>query len=690
MQRKSIKTCLEKQFNSIIKKARKKAELDFENLLKTTMLLDDFETFKFFYKENFKLENKIQKQSPTYYAERHPHLSFNLYWNKTYLLGIKQDEKLFDGIYSINLKHKVQIAINKYNNLIPKLTYNGFLEGQKCKYFSQYEHRKHIDQEDYDNIRRWQIDNLISLVESNVSIAIERIQKCTLNHKEISSFYTNELNIINNILNLPFKFKNTLIKYISQLSFINYNEVKNFDEGQIIKSINLILNKRFNESVYDIEYFRSKKSKKECFLPDEDILIHLIFKIKYLLQNQLKKGISQDKYITINYKHELLNAINEAKNEANEIITKHKIDNNSNSKEKSINYLKDNLFETYRHQYMSFKNKEYFVYSPDNEFDNLLTYFSINIFFDNKLDYWVKEIKTIVKIYNVLVNSYKLLKEIDKDSDGFDPNITNNHNKLNTRFLIEKLIINKKNYKLMEEAEVDLINYLILPSIPEEFYYLNLKDTYDNVFYETFKMFQEIIDKVDPSKQNIFLQELLKELKLEKIDDKLEKSLESTNSIYIDSLIDFLQVQLDHIRDSTNYNSPLTLINTKKSIKKGGKSFTYIHYKNRISQILDLMIFLKKEEFITEQTEIKHFRRIFSGEEVEVKIVWRGKISALSYFIKYLHNHSKKVEYLKQEHWEVTIDCFVMEDNEPLDRNKLRRAKKPANHELIEKAVNLI
>ncbi|WP_148256147.1 hypothetical protein [Lacinutrix sp. 5H-3-7-4] len=128
-----------------------------------------------------------------------------------------------------------------------------------------------------------------------------------------------------------------------------------------------------------------------------------------------------------------------------------------------------------------------------------------------------------------------------------------------------------------------------------------------------------------------------------------------------------------------------------KSISKSKyNSFTYINNLTGQTQLTDLMNALKRKNFIENSTDLKDFRKIFSGEEIEKPIVWTGKISELSYFIKQLHNELKLVVDLKQQQWAVTINCFIQENGEQYNRTKLRTQKVPTTSKSIDSALNTL
>ncbi|WNW01862.1 hypothetical protein RRF68_00180 [Tenacibaculum sp. HL-MS23] len=128
----------------------------------------------------------------------------------------------------------------------------------------------------------------------------------------------------------------------------------------------------------------------------------------------------------------------------------------------------------------------------------------------------------------------------------------------------------------------------------------------------------------------------------------------------------------------------------KTKTKSKHQSFTYINNLTGQTQLTDLMNTLKRKNLIDNSTDLKDFRKAFSGEEIEKPIVWTGNISELSYFIKQLHNELKLVENLKQQQWAVTINCFVQENGEQYNRTKLRTQKVPTTSKYIDMALKTL
>ncbi|WP_339662316.1 hypothetical protein [Croceibacter atlanticus] len=128
----------------------------------------------------------------------------------------------------------------------------------------------------------------------------------------------------------------------------------------------------------------------------------------------------------------------------------------------------------------------------------------------------------------------------------------------------------------------------------------------------------------------------------------------------------------------------------KAKAKSKHQSFTYINNLTGQTQLTDLMNALKRKKLIENSTDLKDFRKAFSGEAIDKPITWTGNISELSYFIKQLHNELKLVENLKQQQWAVTTNCFIQVNGKPFERSKFRGQKVPSTSKNIDSTLNTL
>lgn len=117
-------------------------------------------------------------------------------------------------------------------------------------------------------------------------------------------------------------------------------------------------------------------------------------------------------------------------------------------------------------------------------------------------------------------------------------------------------------------------------------------------------------------------------------------------------------------------------------------SFNYYEYSRYQGNLSDLFDNLKKNNFISIETTLPHFNKIFSGKEVKNLVRWTGNISELNYFIKCILPYMKP---LKNNHWEVACKCFVDKEGLPFERKRLKDQKKPmSTYHLLDNAIKLL
>ena len=119
------------------------------------------------------------------------------------------------------------------------------------------------------------------------------------------------------------------------------------------------------------------------------------------------------------------------------------------------------------------------------------------------------------------------------------------------------------------------------------------------------------------------------------------------------------------------------------------KSFKYKYLNNEQERITDLCSSLIKNGFIDKGTHASTFKKVFTETIITDPIIWTGRISELSYFIKLLTDTYKLVEFPHQQNWNIAVRCFVMKDRPPLDPKGLKGQKVPKrSHHKIESCVS--
>jgi hypothetical protein len=133
--------------------------------------------------------------------------------------------------------------------------------------------------------------------------------------------------------------------------------------------------------------------------------------------------------------------------------------------------------------------------------------------------------------------------------------------------------------------------------------------------------------------------------------------------------------------------SKSTSIPEPKKEKVIPTAYIYKKYNYNLTAITTLLDSLKKHKFVSANTDLKDFRKIFNNTLPNIPIQWLNGIESLAYFVKLLHLHDKLIEEMPKDIWRVTGKLFVDENKNPFEWKKLRTQKQPAKAALLKKAV---
>lgn len=115
-------------------------------------------------------------------------------------------------------------------------------------------------------------------------------------------------------------------------------------------------------------------------------------------------------------------------------------------------------------------------------------------------------------------------------------------------------------------------------------------------------------------------------------------------------------------------------------------SYQLKSYSSKLNCITNLLDSMNDLGLITDDTDIKDFRKIFNNTLPSIPITWSGTITELYYFVKCLHD-LELITDLKKDKWKITSQLFVDSKGDHFVWTKFRGLKTPASHKNIETAV---
>lgn len=158
---------------------------------------------------------------------------------------------------------------------------------------------------------------------------------------------------------------------------------------------------------------------------------------------------------------------------------------------------------------------------------------------------------------------------------------------------------------------------------------------------------------------------------------------------HAESLIKYRKYLSEYINE---YESKLNSTNKGRSKEvKSSKviplAYTYKNMPTNGSAVAGLFNSLKNSGFLTDKTDIKDFKNIFSNNKPERPIFWYGTLEELAYFVRLLHNDFSLIVRMPKDIWKVTAQLFLDEFEKPYIWTKFRGQKIPARAVQLENAV---
>lgn len=123
-------------------------------------------------------------------------------------------------------------------------------------------------------------------------------------------------------------------------------------------------------------------------------------------------------------------------------------------------------------------------------------------------------------------------------------------------------------------------------------------------------------------------------------------------------------------------------------------SFSYKFYTAHINKITELLKFLKEKpndrdiKFISSDTNLVEFRKIFYNQVPVEPIIWTGAQSELRFFIHQILGIKGLFEPMRNQHWKIAKKIFVPAKGKTF--TNLRGLKEPATAKYLKTAANLL
>ncbi|WP_372745286.1 hypothetical protein [Lutibacter sp.] len=701
MLNKSIEGTFKEYVEALYIEAIQTAEKDYELIVEESKNLVNYEKLVLYDKENERVKKLIENDLHPYYIMycNSKDILLEQFSSRYYLLKNNQPNEFVQSVYLGKYSSLLNDKIDKFLKKIPKFSYSQFIKGEECVYFKTFDNYYNIERDDYTKILDWQLTNLIRITSYEVLLIVKKYQEYCKTIKNPLEFINQQYNIIEEELVESIKTKEQLYSVLYKLFVFNGFDIDSYNIDLLLKNYDVLHSdriefKRVSPNSISL-ILHSLSNKSQSLISDEFTIYYTLIGLSNWFKDIINGAEIQELYKYPNYEIILKETLEEAQKEVDlevdklyEYITKPNLDKNT------IREYLVNKFQIQICNFNNVKSKDYFYLLAEDDKSALLSKFKINSVFNNELKKQRNKIKEVYKIENVCWEIYGAYTVYFDTKNMCSNEVKASH--IAIMSLINKMILEKDTFNDIQNTIYDFQKNISSYSLPLDVHFFNHRNKFVKIYEKCISRLEKVLNDAEPTNKVLYIQSKLKELKQKELKFKIQSLKYIQNSteredIYPNLFKEFLSIEAEFIASTSGISTLQLLPNIQKPnlIENTNRyqSFKYLSFAKNPDAITNLRDSLIKNNFIDKNTKLTDFKKIFAGGEINNKIIWKGNISELSFFIKNLIMDKNSIQDLKLKHWKVTINCFLMDDEREITIANLRGAKLPARLNLIENAL---
>ncbi len=604
METKHINELLEQKVTSIFNSAREAAIREFVEVIGIKLSeLDLFHQLQLLMEEYKRLDEQEQASEHPFYIHNHANLQYllNQFSSRTFLLNVAESEVLFDCVKLGRLKLEVYVKFELTTRVIPKYSYEDFLNGVPNPILFELGITKFFNELELHKIRKWQEETLIEIVDRETSLVIKGLQtKCSSINKPVE-FLKGELAKINLLKEAPKKDIAVLSEWIFNLYSFKGMKNNNLDTTILLYSYDNFINKRCDHKYLTPSNFENikgkKRPKKDVIFTTEITIFYIIEKLRIWLELVIGKKSWNETYLIFNWKERLEQKLVEVKKrietDTKEIELK-LVDTPENMKEQ----VRFKYFNFYRSSFNNFNNKRYFEFYSGVSSDYYLRKYTNYGYFEDNSANEVKQIGEAIYIQNMAWRANK--KFVEAAQVHFDDYSDMEEFVNEIPVILSHMVYDKVSYvntQLFGNPFMDEIWYYGLPKEMMEF---NYREYLEDHLESMINKLEVYLKEAEQNKGILYLQSRLKQMRLRNLDYRKYRFTDQHNKIrtkYSERLKAYLEIEADFLKETKD----IPVIYTNNNLTTEKENFDTIFPNDKAGIVLNLLEELK----ITVNGEVK-------------------------------------------------------------------------------------
>lgn len=566
---KPINNIVKEHFKIMRSTAKQKAEKEFKmNIIdKIDDGLSDFQKLKIYVNEDERIKS-LKKQDPhPYYINNSDDWLLTQFANRHFLLSIDETDEFIQSVYLGDYSSLIFKEIQRVSKQIPKLTYKDFLAGTECEYLETFELYYNIEEEDYYEISKWQMNVLLNIVQYDVLNIIKAYQEHCKTIDNPINFITSELNILEEELLETITHGSVLKQILSKLYVFKNNDISSYDNDLLLENYPLFFN---DENNYRKLNPKNLKEPLNNISNEVKSIVSNELTFFFALDTVLKwmKSIIKGKSLNESFEYIDLNKkIEEVKIETEKEYQK-EIDelndfcfnNESITVEQKKEFLRDKL-EGEIKVYNRIEDKKIFFFLRDENIDLLIENLRFSYIINDSLDQVLKELKTAYRILNISWEASNTFFELFEKKTMYYKGDSGSY--IIIQSLMNDMVLDKDDYNELSASMSNFFQRFQSDSVPLDIHFVNHRNIYIRLFKKCISRLQEVLDDAAPNNKVLYIQSRLKELKQRELRFRAianrNEELEDKEGQYSNIFKEFLSIEAEFIKETVQI-SPITFL----------------------------------------------------------------------------------------------------------------------------------
>lgn len=574
MEKKHINEILERKVDQIYNAAREEALKEFTvNIADMLSALDLIDQFKLLFAEFKRLDELEQVSEYPFYIHNHANQQnlLNQFSSRAFLLNVDESAILFDCIKLGRIKSEIEFKIDRTARLIPKYTFDDFMNGVPNPFLFELGISKFFDELELHKIMKWQEESVIEAIDWEAAKIIKKVQsKCKL-IKEPEILLANELKEIKQLRENNFKTGEELKMILSGLFILKDLQIERWDSETLFYAYRNYMAGRCGHRYLLPSIQTKSKGKpygtKKLLAPPEATIFGVIHRYTEWINAVVSNKCWGDKYVIFDWRVAITNTYAETRKRIELKVDEMGMQLKKIPEDRREQFLFEQ-FNYYRIQFNNFQQKKYFEFWTGLTSDEYFRKYTAYGFYEAAPLQQIKHIGEAIFIQKMarIVNS----RFMGLANDHIDDYIKMEEFVNEIPTILSHMVYTKEFYKYTMFYGNPFYDEYWYYGLPLEMMQFNFRDSLEAYLQSVMNKLEDVLKNAEQSKGVLYLHSRLKQMRLRNLDYQEYRFSDKRHKIrskYSDQFKEYLEIEAEFIAQTKDISVLSILPKSKTKVE---------------------------------------------------------------------------------------------------------------------------